>query len=95
MLAGGDSGPAVVPGDSAASLLLRAVRGQAKALMPPTGRLDADRIADLADWVDAGAPWPEEGAAGLPDPGEAFDLGSATAAALGLAARAARGTPRR
>ena len=58
----------------AASLLLRAVRGQAKALMPPTGRLDADRIADLADWVDAGAPWPEEGAAGLPDPGEAFDL---------------------
>lgn len=74
MLAGGDSGPAVVPGDSVASLLLRAVRGQAKALMPPTGRLDADRIADLADWVDAGAPWPDEGAAGLPDPGEAFDL---------------------
>ena len=74
VLAGGDSGPAVVPGDSASSLLLRAVRGQAKALMPPTGRLDAGRIADLAAWVDAGAPWPAEDAPGLPDPAEAFDL---------------------
>ncbi len=73
-LAGGDSGPAVVPGDSGASLLLRAVRGQAKALMPPTGRLTDDQIDQLAAWVDAGAPWPDEGSPGLPDPSEAFDL---------------------
>ena len=74
LLRGGDSGSAVVPGDSSASLLLRAVRGQAKALMPPTGQLSEEKIADLASWVDAGAPWPDEQAPGLPDPSEAFDL---------------------
>ena len=74
LLRGGDSGSAVVPGDSSASLLLRAVRGQAKALMPPTGQLSEEKIADLATWVDAGAPWPDEQAPGLPDPSEAFDL---------------------
>ena len=74
LLRGGDSGPVVVPGDAAASLLLRAVRGQAKALMPPTGRLTEEQIADLSTWVDAGAPWPDAQAPGLPDPSEAFDL---------------------
>ena len=71
---GGDSGPVVVPGNSAASLLLRAVRGQAKTLMPPTGRLSEEQITDLAAWVDDGAAWPDEQAPGLPDPSEAFDL---------------------
>ena len=74
ILRGGDSGPAILPGDPAGSLLLRAVRGEAKSLMPPTGRLDDAKIADLAAWVEAGAPWPEERAQGLPDPSEAFDL---------------------
>ncbi len=74
MLGGGDSGPAVVPGDASASLLLRAVRGQAKTLMPPTGRLSDEQIADLAAWVDAGATWPAEQTLSLPDPSEAFDL---------------------
>ena len=74
VLRGGDSGPAVVPGAAPSSLLVKAVRGEAKALMPPTGRLRDDQIADLAAWVDAGAPWPDERAPGLPDPGEAFDL---------------------
>ena len=74
LLLGGDSGPVLVPGNSGASLLLRAVRGQAKALMPPTGRLNEEQVADLAAWVDAGAAWPDEQAPGLPDPSEAFDL---------------------
>lgn len=74
LLRGGDSGPALVPGDPGGSLLVRAVRGEAKALMPPTGSLDASKIADLAAWVEAGAPWPEERVQGLPDPSEAFDL---------------------
>ena len=74
VLRGGDSGPAVVPGNSAASRLVRAVRGEAKILMPPTGRLKDDQIADLVAWVDAGSPWPDEQAPGLPDPSEAFDL---------------------
>ena len=74
VLRGGDSGPAVVPGDPTGSLLLQAVRGEAKALMPPTGRLDAGQIADLAAWVEAGSPWTVDDAPGLPDPSEAFDL---------------------
>ena len=74
LLRGGDSGPAVVPGDSASSLLLRAVRGEAKVPMPPTGRLSDEQIADLASWVDGGSPWPDEQGPGLPDPSEAFDL---------------------
>ena len=63
-----------MPGDSAASLLLWAVRGEAEVLMPPTGRLSDEQIADLASWVDGGSPWPDEQAPGLPDPSEAFDL---------------------
>lgn len=74
MLRGGDSGPAVLPGNSAASLIVRAVRSEAKVPMPPTGRLREDQIAALAAWIDAGAPWPDEQAPGLPDPSEAFDL---------------------
>ena len=76
VLRGGDSGPAVVPGDSANSLLLRAVRGEARVPMPPTGRLSDDEIEDLAAWVEAGSPWPSEQARGQADPGEAFDLES-------------------
>ena len=64
VLSGGDSGPTVVPGDSANSLLLQAVRGEARSPMPPIGRLSTDQIADLAAWVDAGSPWPSEQASG-------------------------------
>jgi hypothetical protein len=39
LLQGGDSGPAVVPGDAAGSLLLQAVRHEDGLAMPPTGRL--------------------------------------------------------
>ena len=74
ILEGGDSGPAVVPGDAAASLLVQAVRGEAKVPMPPTGRLQDRQIAALEAWVAAGAPWPDEEAAGLPDASEEFDL---------------------
>ncbi len=80
LLRGGDSGPAIVPRDSAGSLLLRALRGEAKTPMPPTGRLPAEQIEAIAAWVDAGAPWPEEDAPGLPDPSEAFDLEARRAA---------------
>ena len=76
VLRGGDSGPAVVPGDSDNSLLLRAVRGEARVPMPPTGRLTEDQIEDLAAWVDAGSPWPREQARGQPDPSQDFDLES-------------------
>ncbi|MBY0229477.1 MAG: PSD1 and planctomycete cytochrome C domain-containing protein, partial [Gemmataceae bacterium] len=57
---GGDSGPALVPGDSAKSLLVQSLRRDTKQ-MPPSGRLPASIIADLAKWIDLGAPDPRDG----------------------------------
>ena len=57
--AGGESGPAIVPGDAEASLLMAAVRGDDPAWrMPPEDAgppLSADQIAVLARWVADGA----------------------------------------
>ncbi len=62
---GGDNGPALVPGDAAKSLLIRAVRYMEDDLrMPPKSKLPATAVADLAEWVRRGAPWPEGSAAG-------------------------------
>ncbi len=56
---GGISGPAVVPGDPAASLLLKTVRyTEADLQMPPAGRLSDAEIRDLELWVQMGAPDP-------------------------------------
>ena len=58
-LRGGDSGPAVVPGDLDSSLLIRAVRyHDSDYEMPPKGRLRDDEIALLEQWVSMGAPDP-------------------------------------
>ena len=75
LLAGGDSGPAVVPGDPHASPLVQRVQGR-PVLMPPTGALEPSRVESLIAWVEMGAPWPEDAtaAAGTPDPSEPFDL---------------------
>ncbi len=56
---GGDSGPALVPGDAEASHLVRAVRyTDAELEMPPDGKLPASAIAVLEEWVRRGAPDP-------------------------------------
>jgi hypothetical protein len=58
-LKGGDTGPALVPGDPANSLLLRAVKWTDKDLqMPPKKKLTDSQIADLEAWIQAGAPDP-------------------------------------
>jgi mono/diheme cytochrome c family protein len=58
---GGESGPAVAPGDPAKSRLVQAVRYDDDTKMPPKGKLaDAD-IAVLTEWVKGGAPWPDDG----------------------------------
>jgi len=67
LLTGGKSGPAVVPGDPAASPLLRAVRGETLR-MPLDGELAPEEIAALEDWVQRGAPWTPQTAA--PEGGE-------------------------
>jgi mono/diheme cytochrome c family protein len=57
---GGNSGPAVVPGDPAHSRLLQAVKGaDGVTAMPPKGPpLSSGEIALLSAWVDAGASAP-------------------------------------
>lgn len=59
---GGDSGPALVPGDPERSLLLRAVSYQDRELqMPPKKRLAMEEIAYLKEWIGDGAYDPREG----------------------------------
>jgi hypothetical protein len=57
---GGNSGPAIVPGDPDKSLLIQAVSHTHPRLkMPPNGQLSAEEIQDLRTWIKAGAVWPE------------------------------------
>jgi hypothetical protein len=59
---GGDSGPAIVPGDAAASRLYRAISYEDPVLeMPPDGMLPKQVIEDFKLWIDAGAADPREG----------------------------------
>ena len=60
LLRGGDSGPAVVPGQSGESLLMQALEYDGLE-MPPSAKLPAKVIADFAAWIDAGAADPREG----------------------------------
>ena len=76
MRKGGDTGPAVVPGDLEASLLVKAVRYDDEVLrMPPKGKLPEREIAALAQWVKHGAigPLPAKTAAGKLPPGLDFE----------------------
>jgi len=69
ILKGGDTGPALVPGQPDQSLLLKAVRGTDPDLqMPPEGEkpLTAVEIADLTTWIQRGAVFPESPTAGSP-----------------------------
>ncbi len=63
-LQGGDSGPAVVPGDPDKSLLIKAVSYTDPELqMPPKDKkLPDEQIALLREWIKVGAPWPPSAA---------------------------------
>jgi mono/diheme cytochrome c family protein len=66
LLAGGDSGPAIIPGRPDESLLVRAVSHTSPELKMPLGgeKLKDAQIADLRYWIQAmAAYWPDEGAA--------------------------------
>jgi hypothetical protein len=75
---GGDSGPALVPGDPDSSLMIQAIRyGNLDLQMPPRTKLEPEAIQILESWVRSGAPWPTElslddGAKGA----SGFDLGN-------------------
>jgi hypothetical protein len=64
---GGDSGPALVPGDPEKGLLLTVVRpGNPELQMPPADAgppLTPAQVADLEAWIRRGAPDPRDGAA--------------------------------
>ncbi len=65
VLAGGDTGPSVVPGKPDASLLVKAVRWSSPDLeMPPKHKLPDPVIADFGKWVELGAPDPRSGPKG-------------------------------
>lgn len=59
LLEGGDSGPAVVPGDPENSLLLAALKYETFE-MPPRGRLSDDVIQHFQTWIERGAYDPRE-----------------------------------
>ncbi len=59
LLTGGDSGPAILPGNLEKSRLIEAVRYKNSDLqMPPQNRLSTAEIATLENWVARGAPDP-------------------------------------
>ncbi len=71
MLRGGDSGPAIIPGDPNGSLLIRTVRHEIDGQEMPRDEdpLTPRQIEGLIEWIRMDAPWPEaaegaEGAAG-------------------------------
>ena len=70
-LAGGDRGPALVPGKPEQSLLLKAVRHEDDLKMPPTKKLPREQVAALRRWVQMGAPWPGAEAAAKAAPARA------------------------
>ncbi len=73
-LAGGDSGPAVVPGKSGDSLLVEAINYAEELKMPPRSKLPAEEIAVLTRWVEQGAPWPAGATSADPGGVRPFDL---------------------
>ncbi|MEM6471663.1 MAG: DUF1553 domain-containing protein [Planctomycetota bacterium] len=72
MLTGGDSGPAIKPGDAEQSLLISALRYESSE-MPPDAPLPAEVINDFVRWIDAGAKDPRQ-EAGVGPVREKIDL---------------------
>ena len=72
---GGSRGPAIVPGNPAASLLIQAVNYQDPELsMPPEGTLQPEEIELLEQWVGVGAPDPRSDASGAAPVQDSIDL---------------------
>ena len=57
LLAGGESGPAIVPGDLDQSILWNAIN-YGDFSMPPKKQLPTETIADFRQWIEMGAPDP-------------------------------------
>ncbi len=76
MLAGGERGPALVPGQPEKSLLMRAINHGGEPKMPPKGKLTDQQIADLTARVQHGsAGFPKDNPWSVASPKNDFDLG--------------------
>lgn len=77
LLMGGDTGPAIVPGNPKGSLLITAITYKDEDLqMPPKGKKLSDaQIADLTEWVRRGAPYPTPHASNLTPQTSAASVG--------------------
>ncbi len=66
---GGRAGPALLPGDAAASLLVQRVRGEGGEQRMPLDReaLPDSQVKALEAWIAAGAPWPDDAKAAPPN----------------------------
>ncbi|MFZ4609011.1 MAG: c-type cytochrome domain-containing protein, partial [Gemmataceae bacterium] len=60
LLKGGDTGPAIVPGNPDKSLLMKAILYQGDLKMPPKGKLSATAINNIKEWIAKGASDPRE-----------------------------------
>ena len=85
LLEGGMSGPAIVPGDPDASLLIRSVRHKIEGQEMPQdgGPLSAHQIESLVEWIAMGAPRPV--AEGGDETAGGVGAGSAASAASAMA----------
>jgi len=63
---GGDTGPAVVPGDVDKSLLIETLGYESSIQMPPDGKLPEAIVTDFVKWIKIGAPDPRDGTATVP-----------------------------
>ncbi len=61
MIKGGESGPAIVPGDATQSMIIAAIRhsDEASEMPPEEDKLADEHIANLTRWIEMGAYWPE------------------------------------
>jgi len=57
LLKGGDSGPAIVPGNPAGSVLLQQIMGPDPAMPAEGAALTADEVARVRDWIEHSAEW--------------------------------------
>jgi mono/diheme cytochrome c family protein len=75
-MTGGESGPAIIPGNLDESLVIDAVRYQEDKVtaMPPRSKLSDKDIATLEKWVKMGAPDPRAAKKSVTPPAKGFNL---------------------
>lgn len=59
LLAGGDTGPSIVPGEPDKSLIFAAVRRSEDLAMPPDEALSPPEVNAIRQWIADGAIWPQ------------------------------------